>query len=405
MRGAISWLLPAPPTRLPAPISKMLLLLQWYAVPGFVMPGSARAVAPMVRVASPPHLGFFDDVKEKLREVKVQHILVEDEAAANKVYESIVSEGASAETVGRFAASQSTCGSAKKTPNAKLQLLRGQPGELTFRRGAMAAEFEKAAFAAAPGSLLQPLRTKFGWHVIFVNEDSPPPTGGGGDRAGTSMMAMCSAGEPSTAVSVASIASKAAVAMREGRALVQPLFLSGDALAAARADMHSVFQEDASGDAFESIQTDLLDPEFRKRLPSLPFADVLGQLDELREALAASTGRTLLDGGGLHLMRYPIGSKFMRHVDEDSEMAEPVRNSVSFLIYLTPDDWSAEDGGALLIHEGGEAGEPREVLPVGGTLVVYDSTTEHEVLPTRRERHLLSGRFKQLDEDWQRERV
>ena len=45
---------------------------------------------------------------------------------------------------------------------AKLQLLRGQPGELTFRRGAMAAEFEQAAFAATPGSLLPPVHTQFG---------------------------------------------------------------------------------------------------------------------------------------------------------------------------------------------------------------------------------------------------
>ena len=43
--------------------------------------------------------------------------------------------------------------------------------------------------------------------------------------------------------------------------------------------------------------------------------------------------------------------------------------------------------------------EPRRVLPVSGTLVVYDSTTEHEVLETRRERVLISGRFKELDED------
>lgn len=151
---------------------------------------------------------------------------------------------------------------------------------------------------------------------------------------------------------------------------------------------------------------DLLDLEFRRRLPSpAPFAAVLEQLDELRVALAECSGRRLLEGGGLHLMRYPIGSKFMRHVDEDVALFEPIRNSVSFLVYLTPDDWTADDGGALLIHENGQGEEPREVLPVGGTLVVYDSTTEHEVLPTRRERHLLSGRFKERNEDWQRDRT
>ena len=90
-----------------------------------------------------------------------------------------------------------------------------------------------------------------------------------------------------------------------------------------------------------------------------------------------------------------------------------MRNSISFLVYLTPSDWSDADGGALRVFEEGalgmgeageEAGEPRHVLPVGGTLVLYDSALEHEVLPTRRERHLLSGRYRELDGDWQRRR-
>ena len=72
--------------------------------------------------------------------------------------------------VGKFAAAKSTCGSARKRPDAKLQMLRGQPGELKFRRGSMAPEFEEAAFSAAPGTLLRPFSTQFGWHVMYVNE-------------------------------------------------------------------------------------------------------------------------------------------------------------------------------------------------------------------------------------------
>ena len=104
-------------------------------------------------------------------------------------------------------------------------------------------------------------------------------------------------------------------------------------------------------------------------------------------------------------MRYPVGAGFMRHADEDPSLYEPVRNSISFLLYLTPQDWTAEDGGALRVFErfsdGGEAAEPRQVRPVGGTLVIYDSSLEHDVLPTQRERHLISGRFRERDEDWQ----
>ena len=110
----------------------------------------------------------------------------------------------------------------------------------------------------------------------------------------------------------------------------------------------------------QSIQTDLLSPEFREQ-PGVPFGLLLTRLDELRLALAEQTGRALLEGGGLHLMRYPAGSKFMRHVDEDPALHEPVRNSISFLIYLTPPDWSASDGGALWIYEVEGGGNPREV--------------------------------------------
>lgn len=39
-----------------------------------------------------------------------------------------------------------------------------------FRRGVMVAEFEKAAFSLPEGGVSEPIRTKFGWHVIKVEE-------------------------------------------------------------------------------------------------------------------------------------------------------------------------------------------------------------------------------------------
>ena len=211
----------------------------------------------------------------------------------------------------------------------------------------------------------------------------------------------------STSADIDSLAARAADAMSHGRAHVEPMFLSAHALDDARADLMKVLSQVIQGDSesFESIETDLLDPGFRQQLgSSLPFPSLLGQLDELRAALAKRTGRALLEGGGLHLMHYPVGSKFMRHVDEDPSMYEPRRNSISFLIYLTSSQWDAADGGALRIFEAAEGDTPREVLPLGGTLVIYDSTIEHEVLVTLRERHLISGRFRESDEDWQRRR-
>ena len=47
-----------------------------------------------------------------------------------------------------------------------------------FKRGVMVAEFEKAAFTLPPGGISDPIRTKFGWHVLKVEEHkglSAPP--------------------------------------------------------------------------------------------------------------------------------------------------------------------------------------------------------------------------------------
>lgn len=39
-----------------------------------------------------------------------------------------------------------------------------------FRRGVMVAEFDKAAFTLPIGAISEPIRTKFGWHVLKVEE-------------------------------------------------------------------------------------------------------------------------------------------------------------------------------------------------------------------------------------------
>jgi peptidyl-prolyl cis-trans isomerase SurA len=39
-----------------------------------------------------------------------------------------------------------------------------------FKRGVMMADFEKAAFTLPVGGISEPIRTKFGWHVLKVEE-------------------------------------------------------------------------------------------------------------------------------------------------------------------------------------------------------------------------------------------
>lgn len=47
-----------------------------------------------------------------------------------------------------------------------------------FRRGEMVRELEEAAFSLAPGEVSEPIRTRFGWHILRVDErrEVPPPT-------------------------------------------------------------------------------------------------------------------------------------------------------------------------------------------------------------------------------------
>ncbi len=47
----------------------------------------------------------------------------------------------------------------------------GDLGE--FGRGEMVPEFERAAYTAAPGTVVGPVRTAFGWHLILVEERVP----------------------------------------------------------------------------------------------------------------------------------------------------------------------------------------------------------------------------------------
>ncbi len=130
-----------------------------------------RAAAPL---AASPRMNLFGDLRatisKSLQEVSVQHILVPTQLDAFEVYDALVAEDAGSRRFGEVAAARSTCGSAKKKPDAMLAQLRGQPGELRFRRGSMAPEFERLAFSAPIGEVQRPIETQFGWHIMLVND-------------------------------------------------------------------------------------------------------------------------------------------------------------------------------------------------------------------------------------------
>jgi len=90
----------------------------------------------------------------KKEQVQARHILVKDEAAARDAKKRL-EDGADFEAL------------AKELSEDRASKVKG--GDLGwFGRGRMAPEFEEAAFGAEPGSILGPIKTRFGYHVIRV---------------------------------------------------------------------------------------------------------------------------------------------------------------------------------------------------------------------------------------------
>lgn len=89
-------------------------------------------------------------------EVRARHILVETEDQAKEVYEKI----AHGEDFVRMAKENS------KDPGSK-----EDGGDLGyFARGQMVPQFEEAAFKLKKGDISMPVQTKFGWHLIKIED-------------------------------------------------------------------------------------------------------------------------------------------------------------------------------------------------------------------------------------------
>jgi peptidyl-prolyl cis-trans isomerase C len=83
--------------------------------------------------------------------VHCAHILVKTEQEAKGVLEQL-NNGAN---FSKLAAEKSSCSSKKRGGDLGI-----------FSRGQMVREFEVGAFALNKGQISQPIKTKFGWHVI-----------------------------------------------------------------------------------------------------------------------------------------------------------------------------------------------------------------------------------------------
>jgi SM-20-related protein len=117
------------------------------------------------------------------------------------------------------------------------------------------------------------------------------------------------------------------------------------------------------------------------------------QMEELRVVLNRELFLGLFDLEA-HLACFPAGAHYKAHLDRHRESEARL---VSAVVYLNP-DWTADDGGELRIYtdrETGVNGPHLDVVPGFGKLVLFLSADFwHEVLPSRRERHSLTGWFR-----------
>lgn len=86
-----------------------------------------------------------------------------------------------------------------------------------------------------------------------------------------------------------------------------------------------------------------------------------------------------------HYAHYPPGTFYKKHVDRHKN-GSPRR--VSSVLYLNP-DWVPNDGGELVIYESPE--KTSRIRPLMGTLIIFLSELEHEVLITARDRMSITG--------------
>jgi len=188
-----------------------------------------------------------------------------------------------------------------------------------------------------------------------------------------------------------------AIRLAERGFIVLPEFLPPAEVAALRGELLALRAAGAFRPATVSRQQRLA-PTIRSDLIHWIEEDEAGEatrawflrLERLRRTLnrVAFLGLMELEA---HFAIYEPGARYARHLDRFRDNA---RRVVTAILYLN-EDWRPEDGGALRLwlDEAGRE-ESIDVLPAGGTLVLFLSGRFwHEVLPARRARLSLTGWF------------
>jgi SM-20-related protein len=110
----------------------------------------------------------------------------------------------------------------------------------------------------------------------------------------------------------------------------------------------------------------------------------LQQLAELTESLRQYF-RASLSEVECHYSVYETGHFYQKHRDIT---AENNRRFFSFVLYLNK-DWNKSDAGELVAYQNSSV--LFKVSPQLGSMILFRSDLEHEVLPTNRSRYALTG--------------
>jgi SM-20-related protein len=178
----------------------------------------------------------------------------------------------------------------------------------------------------------------------------------------------------------------------------RPQFLDTDTVAALRADIaqqRAQFSAAAVGRAQQRRESAAIRSDATLWLngDSVAQRNFLVLMEDLRLALNRFLYLGLFDYEA-HYSHYAAGAFYRRHLDVFSEPgARGSRRVLSTVCYLN-NDWSAEQGGELVLWDRNDR-EVARIAPQAGSAVFFLSAElPHEVLPATIDRYSIAGWFR-----------
>jgi foldase protein PrsA len=122
----------------------------------------ADRVTSGVKVAEPQLRAYYKKNLSRFTQPEtreVRHILVKSKATADRLYRQLQDGADFATLAEKFS----------QDPGSK-----AQGGKLTITRGQTVPEFDATAFKLKTGELSKPVKTQFGWHIIYAEKATTP---------------------------------------------------------------------------------------------------------------------------------------------------------------------------------------------------------------------------------------